>query len=108
MGKPIGVDPEMLVLMLQDVPEKRPHPGEVVKAVTKAHTTARPERGIKAERSKSRSRSPHKKSHSVGNGIVQDVPGVPLVPAGKLDPVERRYIFWSFDVSKGTRADRIV
>merc|ERR1719316_2325433 len=60
-SRPIGLDPEMLVSMLQDDPEKRPHPREVVKALqadpelatgSKAETCLR---GVKLEGSRSRS-----------------------------------------------------
>lgn len=54
-SKPLGLSPEMLVSMLQDDPEKRPHPREVVEALQADPGLAV---DIKAGRSKSRSRSP--------------------------------------------------
>merc|ERR1711975_65053 len=58
---PLGLDPEMLVSMLQDDPEKRPHPREVVKALQGdpgLAMGAKAEGSLQALRSRSRSRSP--------------------------------------------------
>merc|ERR1712139_601807 len=105
---PLGLDPEMLVAMLQEDPEKRPHPREVVKALQSA-----PLGGVKAERSKSRSRSRSGEAagrstkrarlsptDTASNGVhrpfVQE-DGVPLVPTGRKEPVESKEWELTFD-----------
>lgn len=51
---PLGLDPDKLVSMLQDDPERRPHPREVVEALQADPGLAK---GVKAERSLHSSRS---------------------------------------------------
>lgn len=94
---PLGLDPEMLVRMLQDEPEKRPHPREVVAALSSPR--------VKGERSKSRSRSrsaegngkPAAKRARTGADGLQEQ-RVPLVPPGRPQPGMKTRFLMTFSL----------
>jgi len=98
---PIGLDPEMLVNMMQDDPEKRPHPREVVAALTAA-----PMHG----RSRSRSEEVGGEAAAKRARTVQAGVQVPLVPSPPSslrssskenhEPAESKWFFLTLDASK--------
>merc|ERR1719171_881386 len=65
---PLGLDPEMLVAMLQEDPEKRPHPRELVAALEASSPNCM---GAKTDRSRSRSRG------RLQQNVSHDVPLLP-------------------------------
>lgn len=78
-SKPIGLDPEVLVRMFHDSPEKRPTPREVCEALLRPESFADvpapigQSRKVKSSRSRSRSRT----DHAIKNGSTGVVPILP-------------------------------
>lgn len=100
----LGLDPEMLVKMLQDDPGKRPHPRDVVEALRKV---AVPKTVRAADKSRSRSnsatRGSAKRARITPNGTNgaksrADAADVPLVPASKGKAELTNSKFWVMTV----------